>query len=153
MSCWRHIVLLASVLMLVLLLVSLLFGILAVAGLHSVVDTVKFLLSLLHCSWPPSMVLLFTVFASIPAFDCVHTACVGATVVAYIPAVACLPAVGSYHDIAGSLMLLVADVTVVASDCCCLHPDCGRHSCCSGVLEVPEGFLLLVNLLLLMFLV
>ncbi len=58
--------LLASLLMLVLLLVSLLSGILAVAGLPSAVDAVMFLslvqLASLHA------VAGFTVFASIPAF-------------------------------------------------------------------------------------
>ncbi len=115
--------LLASLLMLVLLLVSLLSGILAIAGLPSAVDAVMFLMSLLQLA-SLHAVAGFTVFASIPAFDCAHTACVDA------PVVACVPAVVSGHDIAVSLMLLVADVTVVASDCCCLHSDCGRHSCC-----------------------
>ncbi len=105
--------------MLVLLLVSLISGILAVAGLPSAVVAVMFLLSLLQLT-SLHAVAGFTVFASIPAFECVHTACDGAPVVA---------------------------------SCCCLHPDCGRHSCCVGVLEVPVGFLMLVSLLLLPFLV
>jgi hypothetical protein len=100
-------VLLASLLMLVLLLVSLLSGILAFAGLPSAVDAVMFLLSLLQLA-SLHAVASFSVFASIPAFDCIHTACLGAPVVAYIPAVACVTAVVSGHDIAVSLMLLVA---------------------------------------------
>jgi hypothetical protein len=115
--------------MLVLLLVSLLSGILAVAGLPSAVDAVMFPLSLLQLA-SLHAVAGFAVFASIPAFDCIHTACVGAPVVAYNSAVACVPAVACGHDIDVSLMLLVAGVTVVASDCCCLLLDCGRHSCC-----------------------
>jgi hypothetical protein len=78
--------------MLVLLLVSLLSGILAVAGLPSaVVDAVMFLLSLLQLA-SLHAVTGFTVTESIPAFR-VHTACVGAPVVAYIPSVAFVPAV------------------------------------------------------------
>ncbi len=81
--------------MLVLLLVSFLSGILVVAGLPSAVDAVMFLslmqLASLHA------VAGFTVFASIPAFDCIHTSCVGAPVVAYIHAVACVHAVVSGH--------------------------------------------------------
>jgi hypothetical protein len=50
-------------------------------------------------------------------------------------------------------MLLVADVNVVACDCCCLHPDLASSIAVAGVLDVPEGFLLLVSLLLLTFLV
>ncbi len=121
--------LLASLLMLLLLLFSLLSGILAVGGLPSAVDAVMFLVSLPQLASLHAVACL-TVFASIPAFDSVHTACVVAPVVAYIPAVGCVPAVVSGHDIAVSLMLLVADVTVVACDCCFLLPDCGMHSCC-----------------------
>jgi hypothetical protein len=88
-----HIVLLTSLLMLVLLLVSLLSGIFAVAGLPSAVaDAVMFILSLLQLA-SLHAVAGFTVTESIPAFYCVHTACVGAPVVAYIPSVACVPAV------------------------------------------------------------
>ncbi len=80
---------------------SLLSGIVAVVGLPSAVDDVMFLLSLLQLA--SLYVAGFIVFASIPAFDCVHTACVGAPVVSYISAVACIPAVVSGHDIAVSL--------------------------------------------------
>jgi hypothetical protein len=90
--------------------------------------------------------------ASLP-FDCIHTACVGAPVVAFVPAVACVLEVVRGHDIAISLMLLVADVTFVACDCCSLHPDLAGSFTVAGFLEVPEGFLLLVSLLLLTFLV
>ncbi len=73
--------------MLVLLLVSLLSGILAVAGLPSAVaDAVMFLLSLLQLASLHAV-------AGMPAFYCVHTACAGAPVVAYIPSIACVPAV------------------------------------------------------------
>jgi hypothetical protein len=68
-----HIVLLASLLMLVLFLASLLLrvGILTVPGLPSAVDAVMFLLSLLLLATLHA-VAGFNVFASIPAFDCVH---------------------------------------------------------------------------------
>ncbi len=64
--------LLASLLMLVLLLVSPRSGILAVAGLPSAVDAVMFLVSLLQLASLHAAA-GFTVFASIPAFDSVHT--------------------------------------------------------------------------------
>ena len=62
--------LLASLLMLVLLLASLYFS--GVAGLPSDVDAVMFLLSLLLLASLHAVVDV-TVFASIPAFDGVHT--------------------------------------------------------------------------------
>ncbi len=55
----------------------------------------------------------------------------------------------SGHDIAVSLMLLVADVTVVTAVACIQTVILAV----AGVLEVPDGFLLLVSLLLLTFLV
>jgi hypothetical protein len=92
----------------------LLSGILAVAGLPSAVDAVMFLLSLLQLA-SLHAVAGFTVFASIPAFDCVHTACVGAPVVSYIPAVACVPAVVSGHYTAVSLLLTLLLLLLLAS--------------------------------------
>ncbi len=67
--------LLASLLMLLLLLVSLFSGILDVAGLPSAVDDVMCPRSLQQLA-SLHAVAGFTVFASIPAFDCAHTACV-----------------------------------------------------------------------------
>ncbi len=50
--------------------------------------------------------------------------CIGVPFVAFIPAVACVPAVVSGHDI---------DVILNVACCwrclCRLHPDCGRYSC------------------------
>jgi hypothetical protein len=111
--------------MLVLLLVSLssISGIYAIAGLLSALDAVMFLLSLLLLA-SLYTVIGFTVFASIPCFWW-RPYCVGGPVVAYIPAVV------SGHDI---------DVILNAAcwwRCCCclchwcsLNLDCSKHSCC-----------------------
>ncbi len=52
-----------------------------------------------------------------------HPWCIGCPVVAFTPAVACIPAVVSNHDIAVILAVTVAGVTVVACvtavDCIC----------------------------------
>ncbi len=95
--------LLTSLLMLVLLLVSLYyFWSLAVA-----VDAVMFLLSLLLLA-SLLAVAIFTVLASIPYFDCVHTvlrSCCCAHFCCCLRSCSC---------VLSSLMLLVAGVTVVA---------------------------------------
>jgi hypothetical protein len=52
--------------------------------------------------------------------------CVGCPVVTFIPAVACVPAVVSSHDIA---VILAVDCCL-RGHCCYLHPNCDRYSCC-----------------------
>ncbi len=69
-------------------------------GLPSAVDAVMFLLSQLL--WPEASLHAFagfTVFARIPAFDSVHTV-FAVLLLQFYPAVACVPAVVSGHDIA-----------------------------------------------------
>jgi hypothetical protein len=104
---------------------------LVVAGLPSAVDAVMFLLSLLLLA-SLHAVAGFTVFARIPAFDGVQAVLVhGGPVVAFIPAVACIPAVVRGHDIAVILNVACCwRYCCGLCHCCCLHPDCGRHSCC-----------------------
>jgi len=67
-------------------------------GLPSAVDAVMFLLSLLLLA-SLYAVAGFTVFCKHPCFYW-RPYCVGGPVVAFIPAVACVPAVVSGHDIA-----------------------------------------------------
>ncbi len=108
-------------------LVSTIFGILAVAGLPSAVDICDVLLYLLLllnvlvvsfccCCWCPRWMLLSSCGptaddiyddAIVPAtaviYDscfCCHPYCVGGPGVVFIPAIACIPAVVSSHDIA-----------------------------------------------------
>ncbi len=87
--------------------------------------SVIFLLSLLLLDSLPA-VAGFPVFASIPAFDGVHT-----VLAVGITDIACVPAVVSGHNIA--IILNVAccwRYCCCLCHCCCLYPDCGRHACC-----------------------
>jgi hypothetical protein len=78
---------------------------------------------------------------------CWHAYCVGGPVVVFIHAVACVPAVGSSHDIA----------VILAVACCWYYCSCllawiqtvAGILAVSGVLLVPDGLQLLVSLLLL----
>ncbi len=60
--------------------------------------------------------------------------CVGGP---FIPAVACVLAVVSGHDIA-----VILNVACCQRYCCCycLHPDCGRYSCCCWLPLSSWGF-------------
>ncbi len=114
-------------LVLLLAIVSTISGMVVVMGLSSAVDTVMFLLSLLLFA---SLHAGFT-FCKHPCFWW-RPYCVGGPVVAFIPAVACFPAVVSGHDIAVILKVACCwRYCCCLCHCCCLHPDSGKHSCCS----------------------
>ena len=122
-------------------------GILVVMSLPSAVDAVMFLLSLLLFGLPPCCCQLHF-FCKHPCFYW-HPYCIGDPVVAFIPAVACFSAVVIGNDIAVILNVaccwrtVVACLTVVA----CIQTAAGILA----VAGVPDGFLLLVSLLLLRF--
>ncbi len=83
---------------------------------------------------------------------CCYPYCVGGNVVTFIPAVACVPAVVSSHDIS---VILVAGATLVACSVtavACFQTVEGILAV-AGILLVPDWLLLLVSLLLLAFLV
>ncbi len=89
-----------------------------VAGLPSAADAVMFLLSQLL--WPPPCCCRLHWFCKDPC-------CVGCPVVAFIPAVACVPADVSGHDIAVILNLACCwRYCCCLCHCCCLHPVCGQ---------------------------
>ncbi len=86
------------------------------------------------CCWRCDVLIVFALLAS-PCYCWLHCSSISAFGGVHmcwrsIPAVACVPAVVSGHDIA--IILIVACCWCHCCwlcHSCCLHPDSGRHSC------------------------
>ncbi len=111
-------------------LVSTISGILVVIAFPSAVDAVMFLYSLLLLASHKCCCRLHC-FSKHHCFWC-HPYCVGSHVVAFIPAVACVPAVVSGHDIA-----VVLNVACCCRYCCSLCTAVACIQTVAGILAVP----------------